>query len=137
LTQEVQHNVEFSGVVVNLGCECLTDVADFWNSTSFELVTNCTCEYGDTFYIESGEDDTPMGEVSITIDATSITVNVVENAHGTDGSGSCPCDDVFVEFILDGLTAPFDCNPGNIPYDSQSSPGGFRTDWSGATCTVS
>jgi hypothetical protein len=133
--------LEFSGVVTNPGCECGNDPASFWNDTSFITANCCDCECGNTRYIPDPDDNFLMGHTNVVYEATQVTVTADDFATDTDYSG-CPCNDVRATFEKTGLVAPYDCeNQAGFSFVSQDTypAGGLgneRTDWSGASCTL-
>jgi hypothetical protein len=142
-TQLKSFVLEFAGVTTpDPACDCSNDVDAFWNDTSFITANCCDCDCTDSRYIDDPDDPYFMGSSGVLYEATQVTVTVIDNAMAADYS-QCPCDDVQAIFIKTGLIAPYDCeNVGSLPFDSQDSwptPGGtnLRTDWSGATCTMS
>jgi hypothetical protein len=134
--------LEFSGVVTESGCDCTNDVDDFWNSTSFINGTCCDCECGQSRVIPDPDDDFIMGHTNVIYEATQVTV-VVDDLGTAQDYTDCPCADSTTTFQLTGLTAPYDCENQVVPFLSQGdypSGGGvgpWRTDWSGASCTLS
>jgi hypothetical protein len=141
-TQLKSFVLEFSGVVVNPGCECDQAIESFWNGTSFITANCCDCECGETRYIDDPDDPFLMGHTNVAYEATQTTVTVLEEATDIDYS-DCPCNDVQAIFRKTGLTAPYDCeNMSGFSFVSQDTYpvgglGSERTDWSGATCTLS
>jgi hypothetical protein len=151
-SQNVRITMLFSGVTAGAHDDCnvdcdegfsnASDVAAFWNSTSFEIGC-CSCECSETTYMnpdapfEPGE-DLPNISSSTGVEYFSDKIQVVVNPNSGCGVTD-HCDGSIVTFELGGLSAPYDCSPGNIPFLSQADAGSgteYFTIWSGASCTL-